>query len=158
MDEIWSIQYQMIVLSALNRDMMISQSFLHWSGSSRGRSDSGEGIRDDKTGLEWFQTGLSRSQSELVMNCKLDCKRLVSQFIAVWVRFFDYLDLFRTGLGPTCLIWKAETGLSRTLKHYSFCPWLLRHTKPITRLSRALQESNNRNVKGEVYIDQKSSH
>jgi len=37
-------------------------------------------------------------------------------------------------------------------------PRLLRYTKPITRLLRALQESNNRNVKGEVYIDQKSSH
>ena len=64
-----------------------------------------------------FQTGLSQSLSELIMNCKLDCKRPVSQFVAVPVWFFDYLDLFRTGSGPTCLIWKAETGLSRTLKH-----------------------------------------
>jgi len=95
-----------------------SQSFLHWSESSRGRFDSGEGVEDDRTGFERFQTGLSRSQSELVMNCKLDCKRLVSQFVAVPVQFFfDYLDLFRTGSGPTCLIWKAETGLSWTLKH-----------------------------------------
>ena len=114
---IWSTQSQMNVLSTLNRDMMISQSFLHQSGSSRGRSDSREGVEDDRTSLGWFQTGLSRSQSELVTNCKLDCKRLVLQFFAVPVRFFDYLDLFRTGSGPTCLIWKAETGLSRTLKH-----------------------------------------
>ena len=87
------------------------------SGSSRDHSDSGEGVENDRTGLGQFQTGLSRSQSKLVMNCKLDCKRLISQFFAVPVRFFDYLDLFRTSLGPTCLIWKAETGLSRTLKH-----------------------------------------
>jgi len=107
----------MLVLSMLNRDMMISQSFLHQSESSRGRSDSGEGVKDDRTGLGRFQTGLSRTQSELVTNCKLDCKGLVLQFVAVQVRFFDYLDLFKTGSGPTCLIWKAETGLSRTLKH-----------------------------------------
>jgi len=106
-----------IVLSTLNRDMMISQSFFHQSGSSRGRSNSEEDVEDDKTGLRWFQTGLSRSQSELVMKCKLDCKRLVSQFFAVPVWFFDYLDLFKTSLGLTCLIWKAETGLSRILKH-----------------------------------------
>jgi len=94
---------------------MISQSFLHQSGSSRDHSDSGEGVEDDRTSLGQFQTGLSQSQSELATNCKLDCKRLISQF-AVPVRFFDYLNLFRTGSGPTCLIWKAETGLSRTLK------------------------------------------
>ena len=111
MDEIWSTQSQMNVLSTLTRDMMISQSFLHQSESSRGHSDSGEGVEDDKTSLEWFQTGLSQSQP------KLDCKRLVSQFFAVPVRFFDYLDLFRTSSSPTFLIWKAETGLSRTLKH-----------------------------------------
>jgi len=93
---------------------MISQSLLHWSGLSRGRFDSGEGVE--------FQTSLSQSQSKLVTNCKLDCKRLVLQFFAVPVWFFDYLDLFRTGSGLTCLIWKAETGLSRTLKHY-FCAW-----------------------------------
>ena len=52
-----------------------------------GCSDSGEGVEDDKTSLEWFQTSLSQSQSELVMNCKLDCKRLISQFFAVPVWF-----------------------------------------------------------------------
>jgi len=96
---------------------MISQSFLHRSGSSRGLSDSGEGVEDDRTSLKQFQTGLSQSQSKLVMDCKLDCKRLVLQFFAVLVWFFDYLDLFRTHSGPTCLIWKAETRLSWTLKH-----------------------------------------
>jgi len=74
--------------------MMISQSFLHQSGSSRGHSDSGEGVEDDRTGLGWFQTGLSRPQSELITNCKLDCKRLVLQFFTVPVWFFDYWDLF----------------------------------------------------------------
>jgi len=128
MDEIWSTQYQMIVLSTLNRDMMISQSFLHQSGSSRVHSDSGEGVEDDRTGFGRFQTSLSWSQSKLVMNCKLNCKRLVLQFVAVPVWFFDYLDLFRTGSCPTCLIWKAETGLGRTLEHYfrtllDFLPW-----------------------------------
>ena len=59
MDEIWSTQSQMIVLSTLNRDMMISQSFLHRSESSRGHPDSGEGVKDDRTGFGWFQTGLS---------------------------------------------------------------------------------------------------
>ena len=77
-------------------DMMISQLFLHWSGSSRGHSDSREGVKDDRTGHGRFQTSLSWSQSELVMNCKLDCKRLVFQFVAVPVWFFDYLNLFRT--------------------------------------------------------------
>jgi len=107
----------MNVLSTLNRDMMISQSFLHRSGSSMSCSDSGGGVKDDRTGFGRFQTGLSLSQSKLVTNCKLDCKRLVLQFVAVPVRFFYYLDLFKTSSGPTCLIWKAETGLSRTLKH-----------------------------------------
>jgi len=77
----------MIVLSTLNRDMMISQSFLHQSGSSRVHSDSGGGVEDDKTSFGQFQTGLSWSQSKLVTNCKLDCKRLVSQFVAVPVWF-----------------------------------------------------------------------
>jgi len=95
----------------------VSQSFLHWSGSSRGCSDSGEGVEDNRTSLGWFQTGMSWSQSELVMNCKLDCKRLVLQFFAVPVQFFDYLDLFKTSSGLTCLIWKTETRLSQTLKH-----------------------------------------
>jgi len=79
------MQSQINILSTLNRNIMISQSFLHRSGSSKGRSDSGEGVEDDKTGLGQFQTGLSQSQSELVINCKLDCKRLVSQFFAVSV-------------------------------------------------------------------------
>jgi len=77
-----------MVLSTLNRDMMISQSFLHQSGSFRGHSDSGEGVKDDRTSLGRFKTGLSQSQSELVMNCKLNCKRLVSQFFTVPVQFF----------------------------------------------------------------------
>jgi len=82
---------------------MLEQQFLT-TGPSRGLSNSREGVEDDRTSLKWFQTSLSQSQSELVMNCKLDCKRLVLQFSAVPVWFFDYLDLFRTGLGLTCLI------------------------------------------------------
>jgi len=41
---------------------------LHQSGSSRDHSNSREGVEDDRTSLGWFQTGLSQSQSELVMN------------------------------------------------------------------------------------------
>jgi len=45
----------------------------------------------------------------------LNCKRLQKNWTAVLVRVFDYLDLFRTGSGPICLIWKAESPCTCTL-------------------------------------------
>jgi len=115
MDEIWSKKSQMIVLLTLNKDMTISQWILHWFGSSRGWSDSGEAVEDNWTSCK---PALADSGSNWSRTANWTAKNVVHQFFAATVPvWFEYLDLFGTSLVLVCLIRKVKTGLSRTFKH-----------------------------------------